>query len=75
LRNIDWRKVVILVWACALAFGLAHQTAQAEAAHGPCEQACNRKCGAGNCGAAVSDGCNCDFICDDGTTGGYQCVL
>lgn len=75
MKNLDWRKVVILAWACALAFGLAHQTAEAEAAHDLCAMACNRACGTGNCGGSVSNGCECDWICEDGNTGGFVCVL
>lgn len=75
-RANRWKQLLLLVWACALAFGLTFQVSQAEAAHAGCYSGCVRVCKShGGCDAAVSMGCNCAWACGDGTGGSAICVL
>lgn len=69
------RKWILIAWACALAFGLSYQLAEAEAAHSSCRVACKVACGADNCSTYVQVGCTCHYLCKDGGSGAAQCVL
>ena len=73
-RLTNWKKLLLLVWACALAFGITFQSARAEATHSRCTSACARDCGSGNCAGAFSSGCSCLWTCEDGSTGESICV-
>lgn len=77
MRRFGFKKILLLVWACALAFGLTFQAAEASARHAAtCSQQCNAQCKkSGDCGAYNGNGCSCDWLCGDGTEGSSTCVL
>lgn len=71
----DWKKIVFVVWAVVLAFMLSHQLAVASSSHNACARLCKKSCsGNGGCGVSLQIGCQCGFVCDDGTEGGSVCV-
>lgn len=75
MHRIGLKKLLLIAWACALAFGFTYQTAEATARHGTCSRACSTGCkGNGGCGAYTSDGCVCEYMCGDGSTGSAICV-
>ena len=67
MRNIGWKRILIIAWACALMFGLVYQAEVAEAAHSDCSGECAMICGAGNCFLYSANGCGCTLWCEDGT--------
>jgi len=67
-------KWILVLWACALAFGLSHQLAEAEEAHSSCSRACKTGCGPENCSSYIRVGCECYYFCDDGSSGSTICV-
>ena len=72
--RLNWKKIVLVAWAVMLVFMLSHQVAVASASHNSCSRACKRACGLQNCGTSVQVGCNCSYLCKDGTEGSIICV-
>lgn len=75
MQRRNWKKAVLILWACALAFGLTISVNQVQAAHSSCGSQCNSACGGRNCEAYEQVGCDCFWWCIDGTEGDSQCVL
>lgn len=73
--RLNWKKIVLIVWASTLAFGLSHQIAVADSLHASCQASCGRACGKGNCSGASQIGCTCYYLCQDGTEGAIYCVV
>lgn len=73
MRDWNWKKILILVWAVVLMFGLVYQAEVAEAAHSGCAEVCNSECSSG-CGVSMNMGCGCSWVCSDGTTGRTICT-
>ncbi len=70
----NWRRNLVIAWACALAFGLSFTYEQAEAAHAGCGSTCRAQCGGRNCDYYVQEGCTCYYYCADGDEGSTTCV-
>ncbi|MFW6198874.1 MAG: hypothetical protein ACOC5E_03530 [Acidobacteriota bacterium] len=73
--ELGWRRWVLIIWACALAFGFGFAVPQAQALDAGCLPQCIDDCGRGNCGNILSDGCNCWWSCADGGGGESSCAL
>ena len=39
-----------------------------------CLNACNKECGRGECATSFSEGCNCHWLCNDGSDGTAYCM-
>jgi len=68
-------RVVLIVWAIILVFGLAAEIPQAEALDDTCLEICNEDCGDAGCDLARSVGCDCFYTCADGSFGSRLCTL
>jgi len=73
-RSLSWKRLLLVAWACALAFGLSFQATEAEAVHSSCNAQCKVDCG-GSCVGAIRVGCSCYWACPDGSGGESTCVL
>ena len=76
MRRFGVKKLILLAWACSLAFGLTFQSARADALHGPCMSECTHACkNNGGCDGGEPIGpCQCYWMCSDGTDGTSICV-
>lgn len=66
-------RLILMVWAVVLGFGISYALAEREALHDGCFDTCEADCGAGNCAAAFSDGCSCVWRCSGGGGGSSIC--
>ena len=74
-KRLGWKRVVLLVWAVALVFGLSFQAAQVQAAHTDCSNTCDKMCGNDKCGGYFETNCGCAWACTNGSSGHTVCVL
>lgn len=73
--KFGWRKWVLIIWACALAFGFGFAVPQAQALDAGCLAQCIEDCGRGKCASVTSSGCTCFWSCLDGSDGTSTCTL
>ena len=71
-------RIILIMWACLLLFGLAVEGAKASALDGGgspnCAANCTEQCSNdGGCAYFRAAGCRCYFICDNGTRGRTVC--
>lgn len=71
-----WRTCLIVIWALALVLGLGAELERAQAIDQACLDACVGFCdGIGStCADNSGSGCNCSWICENGTKGGVVCI-
>lgn len=68
-------KLIFIVWALMLAFGLALEGSEAAALDGDCSSICNDECEEqGGCAYYEPIGCNCYWMCMSGGDGTRICM-
>lgn len=76
MRNFRIRyRIVLILWASILAFGLAAEMPRAEALDSSCLETCDEECGSAGCDQARTVGCDCYYFCLDGSSGSELCTL
>jgi len=72
-RPRSTRRLLLTIWACALAFGFGLER-QISALPG-CLGICNDKCAShGGCYMQEDMGCDCYYFCEDGHDGEVLCT-
>lgn len=76
MRRFGVKKILLIAWACALAFGFTFQASEASARHASCGSQCGAACKkSGGCTGYATNGCSCGWVCGDGSKGSSICVL
>ena len=68
-------RILLVIWACVLAFGLGVEGSRAAVLYDSCSRICNRRCqGHGGCDTYWPSGCDCYYECADGHDGSVLCT-
>jgi hypothetical protein len=68
-------RLLLLIWATAVAFGLGVEAPRAAALDASCLRSCNIGCrDRGGCDIWVPVGCDCYYYCTNGESGSTSCT-